>query len=140
MGIISDLLPAIDSILGVRDDIGAVIQPVYFVTRTWSGGAIGEGTPTDAEVQMLPSPGLKNFSHDVRLREGGVIKAGDIILQNVSKNSYNEAELDGTSSGDGVEKLYRVGEKLYQVINVVEKYVTWDVQLRALSNQRRYVP
>jgi hypothetical protein len=137
-GVIDSLMPAIDSILGVRDSIGAVIQPVFLVTRTWSGSTIGEGVAHDAEAQMLPSPGLKDFSQDIRLREGGSVKQGDIILTNVSKNSYKEADLDGSSSKANVEKLYRVGAKLYQVINVAEKYVTWDVQLRQLSNQTRY--
>lgn len=137
-GVITSLLPAIDSILGVRDQIGAVIQPVYLVTRTWSGTQVGEGTAVDTEAQMLPSPGLKNFAQDIRLREGGSVQAADIVLHNVSKNSYTEAQLNGTSPGANVEKFYRVGAKLYQVINVTEKYVTWDVQLRELTNQTRY--
>lgn len=137
-GVIDSLLPAIDSILGVRDQIGAVIQPVYLVTRTWSGTQVGDGAATDTEAQLLPSPGLKNFAQDIRLREGGAVKQSDIILTNVSKNSYTEAQLDGSSTGQNVEKFYRVGAKLYQVINVTEKYVTWDVQLRELTNQTRY--
>lgn len=137
-GIIASLLPAIDSILGVRDQVGAVIQPVSLVTRTWSGLAVGDGTAVDTVVQMLPSPGLKNFSQDIKLREGGAVKSGDIILTSVSKNSYTLVQLDGTSPAQNIEKLYLVGAKLYQVINVMEKYVTWDVQLRELSNQTRY--
>lgn len=145
-GVIDSLLPAIDSILGVRDQIGAVIKPVSLVTRTWytdiglttPSSQIGEGYAKDTVVRMSPSPGLKNFAQDIRLREGGSVKNSDIILSNVSKNSYSEAQLDGTSSSVNVEKLYLVGDKLYQVINVAEKYVTWDVQLRELTNQTRY--
>jgi hypothetical protein len=145
-GIIDSLLPAIDSILGVRDSAGAVIDPVYLVTRTWYADSghttpsteVGAGYAVDVEAQMLPSPGLKNYSQDVRLREGGTVKAGDIILTNVSRNSYTEAQLDGSSATVNVEKLYRVGAKIYQVINIVKKYVTWDVQLRELTNQARY--
>jgi hypothetical protein len=137
-GIIDSLLPAIDSILGVRDDIGAVIQPVYLVTRTWSGTRVGDGTAVDEEAQVLPSPGLKTFAHDVRIREGGAIKQGDIILQNVSKNRYIESDLDGSSTATNVEKFFRVGDYLYQSINVAEKYVTFDVQIRRLSSQERF--
>jgi len=138
-GIIDSLLPAVDSILGVRDSAGAVIQPVFFVTRTWSGTQVGDGTAKDVEVQMLPSPGLKNFAQDIRLKEGGAVKAGDIILTNVSKNKFKEPDLDGSSPALNVEKFFRVGAKIYQVINVAEKYVTWDVQIRELTNQVRYV-
>lgn len=137
-GIIDSLLPCIDSVLGVRDSVGAVIDPVWLYTRTWSGATVGDGTPVDTKVQMLPSPQLKNYSLDVRLREGGEIKAGDIVLKNVSRNSYTEAQLDGTSPALNIEKLFLVGDKLYQVINVVKSYVTWDVQIRLLSNQERH--
>lgn len=145
-GIIDSLMPAVDSILGVRDAVGAVIQPVYLVTRLWFSNAarttpateIG-GYARDIEAQMLPSPGLKDFSQDIRIKEGGAVKSGDIILQHVSKNSYALADLDGTVSAANEEKLYRVGSKLYQVINVREDYVTWHVQLRELTNQTRYV-
>lgn len=146
MGLIDDLKDSIDDILGVRDDIGAVLQPVYFVTRTWYtdedlttlASEIG-GYAKDEEVQMLPSPGIKDFSHDVRLREGGAIKQGDIILTNVSGNLFSESDLDGTSPQKYIEKLFRVGPYLYQPINVRQKYVTWDVHLRKLSDHTSYV-
>lgn len=137
-GVVDSLLPAIDSILGVRDQIGAVIQPVYVVIRTWSGSQVGDGTAVDTKDQIYPTPGLKNFAQDIRLREGGSVKAGDIILVGVSKNLYTEEMLDGSTDTPNIEKFFLVGAKLYQVINVVEKYVTWDVQLRELSNQTRY--
>jgi len=137
-GIIDSLLPAVDSILGVRDAIGAVIDPIYFVTRTWDGETMGEGAAIDTLEQMLPSPGLKDYSQSLQIKEGGAVKQGDIFLINVSRNKYSEADLDGSSSGVNVEQLYLVGDKLYQVISIKKKYVTWDVQLRELTNQRRY--
>lgn len=137
-GIIDSLLPVVDSILGVRDSAGAVIDPVYFITRTWSGSEPGDGAAVDTKVQMLPSPGLKNYSQNVSLKEGGVVKAGDIILTNVSRNKYTEADLDGSSPAGNIEKLFMVGTKLYQVINVMKKYVTWDVQIREISYQKRF--
>lgn len=146
-GIIDSLLPASDAIFGIRDSIGAVIKPVFLVTRSWytdedltvASSQVGEGFGDDKEVPLLPSPRLKNFAQDIRLKEGGSIKAGDIILSNVSKNSYDESDLDASVSDANVEKLYRVGDKIYQVINIYEKYVSWNVQLRELTNQARYI-
>lgn len=137
-GVIASLLPSVDAILGIRDSIGAVIDTVYLYTRTWSGSTVGAGTPTDTKTQMLPSPCLKNYAQDLRLKEGGEVKAGDIILKSVSQNSYTEANLDGSSAGMNIEKFFLVGNKLYQVINVKKRYVTWDVQIRMLSNQERH--
>lgn len=137
-GIIDALLPVADSILGIRDSVGAVIDPVFFITRTWSGMAPGDGSAVDTKVQMLPSPGIKNYAQDIRLKEGGAIKAGDIVLFDVSRNKFQESDLDGTSQSPRVEKFFLVGQKLYQVINLAKRYVTWDVQLRELTNQTRY--
>lgn len=144
-GIIESLLPAIDSILGVRDSIGAVIKPVYLVTRRWytdeqrtiQATEIG-GYALDIEEQMLPSPQLVNLGQKNRVREGGTYQDGDILLKNVSKNSYDESDLDGSSTAANVEKFYRVGEQIFQVIGITPKYVTWDVALRPLTDQSRY--
>ncbi len=144
-GIIDSLLPVTDAILGIRDSIGAVIKPVYFLTRTWytdedltTAATAPEGFAKDSQIQMLPSPQIKDFSQDIRLREGGAVKAGDIILQNISRNKYGIADLDGTSTAENIERFYIVGVKIYQVINVSESYLTFRVQLRELSNQVRY--
>lgn len=138
--LIDSLLPNLDDSLGVRDSIGAVLHTVSFVTRTWEGGKKpGEGTPKDVVVQMLPTPFLKDYSHDLRLREGGMVKQGDIIMKNVSKHKYPTEDLvDGTTSAKSIEKFYLIDDRLYTVINVKEGYVTWDIQIRKLSNQTRY--
>jgi hypothetical protein len=81
---------------------------------------------------------MKSFNQDVRLREGGAIKAGDIVLTGVSRNKYQQCNLDGTTPNKGVELLYMLGQTMYQVINVTQKYVTFDVQIRELTDQQRY--
>jgi len=144
-GINKAMLKGIDAILSVRDVVGAIIQPIFFVTRTWysdSGLTIAanqpEGFAKDSVVQVLPSPGMKQFNQDIRLREGGSIKAGDIILTALSKNKFAESDLDGTSSSGNIQKFYLIGVKLYQVISVTQRHVTFDVQVRELTNQARY--
>jgi len=144
--LINSLLPNINSILGVRDSIGAIIQDVSFIKRTWytdntyatPAANISGIAAKDVVTQMLPTPQIVNLSQNLNLKEGGTIKQGDIILKNVSKQSFVEANLDGSSNAANVENLYLVGQKVYQVINLVERYVTWDVQLRELTNQTRY--
>jgi hypothetical protein len=127
-----------NAILGVRDTVGAIIQPVYLVTRTWTGTEPGAGTATDGLSQILPTPAMKSFDQDVRLREGGNIKSGDIILTSVSKQSYTQADLDSVTGSANIEKFYLVGTKLYQIIKVSERIVTFDVHLREMTNQTKY--
>lgn len=138
-GIIESLLPSIDSILSIRDSIGAIKKPVYIVTRTWAGTEPGDGAAKDVEAPMRPSPGVKDVSQDFRLREGGMVRAGDIFLSQVSKHSFKISDIDGTSPAQNIEKFFRVGDKIYQVINTTESYVTWTILLRQLTSQVRYL-
>jgi hypothetical protein len=144
-GIIDSLLPAIDSILGVRDSIGAVIKPAYIITRTWytdedlsiPATAI-DGYARDHREQILPSPQLVDLAAMNRVREGGVYRDGDIILKNVSKNSYDEADFKCDTSAANEQVFVLVGETLYQMMGVKSSYVTMDVHLRPLTDQTGY--
>lgn len=128
----------LDEILGVRDQIGANLAKTCIITRTWSGDQIGEGTYIDESVEVLPSPQVVNLSHSLRVVEGGQIKQGDLLLKMISQNQFpNESDIDGTSGSDVVEKFYRVNGFDYRVISVVKNYLTWDVQIRRLTDQTR---
>jgi hypothetical protein len=145
-GIVDSLLPNINTILGIRDSIGAIKQPVSFITRTWwvddtyevQSAGIGIGVAKDVVVQMLPSPRIVDLSQSLQLREGGMVKQGDIFLKYVSRQSFKEHQLDGSSPAANIEQLFLVGDKVYQVISITESYVTWKIQLRELTNQTRY--
>lgn len=144
-GIIDSLLPSVDSILGIRDSIGAVIKPTFFLTRTWYTDATYrtlsngiEGFPKDVIVKLLPSPKITEITQDIKAREGGAVKNGDIMLDSVSRSKFKESDLDGSSPSTNIEKLYVVGDKIYQVVKVAEKYLTWRIVLKELTNQTRY--
>jgi hypothetical protein len=134
MSLIEGLQDCIDSVLGIRDDIGAVLKPVYLVIRTWSGSVPGEGSYSDSEEQVLPSPYVVELNHSLRLMEGGAVKQGDVILKMISKSVYPlESSLDGKSTSRNIEKFYKIGEVYYQVISIKDNYLTWDVQVRRVS-------
>lgn len=141
MSIIDDVRSVTDEILGVRDEIGAVKRPVYILTRTWSGDEIGEGTAVDVAVQILPSPYVTDFKHDLRVREGGNIKQGDQLVKSISQESYpNESDVDCTVNAGNVEKWYYFDGSLYEVVSVRLRYVTWDVHVRKTAKQTFYFP
>jgi len=139
VGIVDDLLPLTDGILGLRDDLGVAKKPVYILTRTWSGAKRGEGLPTDAQVQVLPSPRIVDLSHSLRVREGGAIRQGDLILKMISKQSNVRADIDGTVTGDNLERWYHIEGSLYEVISVTERHVDFNVQVRKTSKQKFYL-
>ena len=135
-GVVTDLLTSIDSILALRDSIGAAKKEVWLITRTWSGTELGDGTATDVRTRMLPSPRVVEFNHDMRILEGGAVKQGDVLLKMISKQSYpTENLIDGKSTVQNVEKLYELSGIYYRAVTVTENHVTWTVLLRRLSNQ-----
>lgn len=135
MSAIDGLKKGINSILAVRDKIG-ILHEVFIVTRTWSGGDVGRGEKSDRTHKVVPTPGIKAFSQDVRITEASAVQQGDIILRGISKVNYPlESDVDCSSTAKGVEKFFLIADKEYQVKNVTESYVTWDVQLRLRSGK-----
>lgn len=141
MSIVDAVLACTDSILSVRDQIGAIKHQVYMLTRTWSGDEIGEGTPTDSLTQILPTPHIVDLSHSLNIREGGMIKQGDLILKSISRQSYpNESDIDCTKTIENVERYYFIDGRIYEVISVKRKYVTWQIQIRRTIKQKTFIP
>jgi hypothetical protein len=134
--ILDGLKDCSDAILGIREQIGAAIHEVYLVTRTWTGSAVGDGACTDEFEKIEPTPAVKDLSTDHRVKEGGAVQNGDLQIRMLSKHRYaDKALIDGTS-GDLVERFYKIDGKFYVVVNVVESYITWNVQVRRRSDQR----
>lgn len=135
-GILDGLRANVNSILGLRDSLGVQKGLVYLVKRTWSGDEIGAGTVTEEKTQMLPTPYIRVFTGDQKIPEGGMVKQGDIILSQISQQTYpSEDSIDVTSNLPNVEYLYMVDDSYYRVIEVTKKHVTWKVILRRLSDQ-----
>lgn len=125
------LLKCSDSILGIREKMGAQLADVFLVTRTWSGERVGDGSFTDRVEKVSPTPQIVDLSHDVRVTEAGSVKAGDLILRGISRNKYPDEIKLRTDTGDKrIEKLYHIGEHFYRTINIKENLITWDIQVR----------
>ena len=121
----------VDKILGIRDQIGVQLADVSIITRTWSGDRQGDGTFADVELKILPSPQIVDFSHDLRVMEGGAVKAGDLILKSISRNKFPDEEVLRTdTNARNIAKYYKVGNHFYHLVNIRERLVTWDVHIR----------
>ncbi len=140
MSIIESLKDCSDAILGIRDSIGADLKKIYVVTRTWSGGEVGEGNVVDSEMILVNTPHIVDLSLNFRALEGGNVKQGDLLLKMVDKQRYPRETFEPTTLGPGQERFMRIGEQLYTVIAVRERYLQFDIQVRPLSDQRRYLP
>lgn len=124
----------VDKILGIREEMGAQLADVFFVTRTWSGERTGDGDFSDTIEQMSPLPEIVDYSHDVRLQQAGTYKQGDLILRSVSRNQYpDEDKLRTDTLERNVEKFLKVGDHFYRTIHIKEKLVTWDIHVRKVA-------
>lgn len=131
MGLLTDLTAIADSILGIRDTIGAVIEPVYIVVRTWTGAQPGDGTSSDVTTQLLPSPQLANLVNTSKPGSAGTVENASIMLKGISKQSYATKDtVDLTSTLANVEKFYKLRGRLYNVTSVEESYITWNVRIK----------
>ncbi len=51
-----DVLPIVDAGRQIIADLGFRVFTTEIVTRTWSGGKVNAGTPTDSAEEILPRP------------------------------------------------------------------------------------
>lgn len=138
-GLLDCVQDAVDCALECKDDLGLDLCDVSILTRTWSGEEVGRGRATDEVCKISPNPSVIEFNHDLRLKEGGAIKQGDILVKSISRGSYqDELEINCRTDENNVEKFYLICDKLYNVISVRKRIATWEVQVRRLSDQERY--
>ena len=124
------LLGCVDKILGVKDSMGANIHEVFIINRVWTGERVGDGSFTDEESQVLPTPCIKDYSHDVRITESGAVKQGDIILTGLSRNVFpDEEEFKTKTEERNTQRMFKVGTHFYHVKHIKEKLITWDLHL-----------
>jgi hypothetical protein len=103
-----------DVLIGVVDDIRREVRAalgtrpfrVAIVTRTWSSGRPGVGTPTDVVLEIEPPPMVTDLSTRLDLRPAGREEEGDVLLTEVSLR-YTEPELHPSTRG-ATEWFYRI--------------------------------
>lgn len=128
------LLDCIDAALSVRDCLGVALAEVSIITRVWTGKRVGDGTYTETVQEVRPTPGIRNFSHDIRISEAGAVKQGDLMLIGISKNGIPlESTLKTQTNIKNTEKMILVGKHYYRTISIVEHLLTWDIQVRKIT-------
>ena len=125
--IVERLRARADKLFGIRDRVGFK-QRVYLLTRTWPA-TIGSGTPTDVVVRMVPNPGIRDLSHQIRISSSGEVFEGNITLTGIPQNLYTEAALGNNPNNPLVERFYLIDKKTYSVQAITQNFVSWDVTL-----------
>lgn len=98
-GLREDLLPA----MGIRP------YRVYLVTRTWSGGEVGLGTPSDVATEFRPIPRVHQWNDRFVQKVCGVLEDGDIVISELSL-TYTHSEIGASEPPMGAQWMIRVDE------------------------------
>lgn len=124
-----DLVPVVDAGRQLVDTLGFRLRPVIVRTRTWSGGRVGSGTATNADVTLTPRPKVAEPPARVLSESGGRWEAGDLQVTRVSA-TYDEADLAPAVTA-GVEVVYLVDGREYAIVGApARRSFGWDLQLR----------
>ena len=110
---------------GIRDRIG-IKSPVFHATVTWQG-TVGEGAPTLAYEQILPTPGITNLSTRRALSGHGETAEGDLMLTGIAYDKYGEEYF---KNGNGMQRFWLIKGQTYTTENVELAYVSWKVMLK----------
>lgn len=130
MSIVSDIEENINDYLGLRDELGAIKESIFILTRTWDAEK-GKGLPADEKVQVLPTPQLVDLTMSYRNREAGSDKQADVMLKMISKKTYPERQcIDCSTTDESIEKWYLIDGFTYEVVSVTQDYVWWNVYLK----------
>lgn len=125
--LVDSLVPIADELRGsLHADFGVRQFRVWTVSRAWSGGEVGEGSSSDVELELTPSPLVKSWLNrisglDWRLEPCGIDEAGLVRLSEISL-TYTEAELIGDGLANGVEWFIKLSDGRGQ--EVADRYFT----------------
>jgi hypothetical protein len=123
--LVDDLLETVDDLRGdLHPAFGVRQYNLTVVTRTWSGGAVGDGDYTDTELLIEPQPYISSYQTQYALgklmvewmgRPMGIDDSGTLYVSEISL-TYTQAELmgmgDGVALGSNQEVFYKVTDAL----------------------------
>lgn len=108
--LIDKLIPKVDTLRQrAADRFGLPAHNMYRVFRTWSGGSIGEGTSTDIETLITPTPKIV-FAGQNKLFPHGIDDDRTMTATEISL-TYQENFLQGEPRAAGQECFYKLVER-----------------------------
>lgn len=127
------------AIYGLRDQIGAIKDPVYFLSRVWRT-AVGVGAPVDNAVRITPQPYVETQALDEMVSEHGEVIGGEFMLRGLVL-TYTKAQVSLVPPNDLTEVFYFIDGDFFVTTRVVKNYLSWDVTItKAKGKQKTYFP
>jgi hypothetical protein len=141
--LIDKLITKIDAVRQKSADrFGIRAHDMFHVLRTWSGGEIGAGIPTDVETLVTPTPKIK-FSGREKLLAIGMAEDRSMEATEISL-TYQENFLQGQPLSAGQQCIYKLVERngqgadttywiLASVPEVMRDKICWKLVFRPFT-------
>ena len=110
------------NIYSIRDSLGITKAKVYVYTK--------DGDNEPVWKQFLPTPYIRNFSHQIILASGGSLEEGDLALTNIPKHIFNRAELETDNISGNVVKYWVINNRAYTTVNIKDKLYSYEAHIR----------
>lgn len=122
---------AVDRARRCAASVSPQYKTVEVVTRVWSGGRRGRGTPTESVLTLDPKPRVVGAAN-LRSDAAGTSARGTVRVHGVSR-SYTKAALD-PQVGEDTEVFYRVDGDAYRLASDPEETTTgWRFTLTRMQ-------
>jgi hypothetical protein len=130
-----DLIPVVDEMRELVDDLGLRRNTVETRLRTWSGGELGLGTPTDVDTELDPKPKVAEPSPWLLESSGGKYESGDLIVSRISA-TYDEDDLTGGTLAAAAEWFVLIDGDPYRVVSAAtERNFEWRLHVRRITGR-----
>lgn len=123
MTVRDNVLVPLDAARGVIAGLGLRRYAVTVRTRTWSGGAPGAGTATNADRVLSPTPRVRAVSPREVAASGGTFEAGDYRIDKITPayagGGYTPSQLVPVPAGDQDVVVVLAGDDGTKVCTIV---------------------
>ena len=141
------LLPVLDAVRGMMGNkLDLRLAQVTIITRTWPG-LIGQGTPSDSPLVLMPNPLVVQMSAPEVSSSGGRFQTGDLKVGPITPpygwpqpGGYSEAQLRPTPTSPSVEIIYTIVGPNAGQYSLVELEIRPNLHYIMTLRRRRSTP
>lgn len=129
-----DVIPVIDEARELVDDLGLRLCTVQTRLRTWTGSVPGDGSSSDVDTDIEPTPKVREPWPRLIADAPGTYETGDRLISKVSA-TYTEAQLTGGTLFNSQEWWILIDGDPHRVMGVEKRTFEWRIHVRRLTGR-----
>jgi hypothetical protein len=137
MSLRDDLVPVVDELRALPDELGFRPYTTVIRTTTWTGGEPGRGTRQTTDLTISPVPKVSDVPERLIHAAPGKYEQGDRFVSKISA-TYTRAQLTGGDVAAGVEVVWLIDGEEYTLVGTPEERpLEWRVTVRRRARAPR---